>query len=45
MNVLVILIPASLILGLLALIGFIWTLGHNQYEDPQGDAERILLDD
>lgn len=45
MNVLVILIPASLILGLLALVGFVWTLRHSQYDDPEGDANRILLDD
>jgi len=45
MNILVILVPCSLALGLGALAAFLWTLRHNQYDDPQGDAERILLDD
>ncbi|EKE43357.1 Type cbb3 cytochrome oxidase biogenesis protein CcoS [Oceaniovalibus guishaninsula JLT2003] len=45
MNVLVILIPVSLILGGLGLAGFFWTLRHDQYEDMEGDAARILLDD
>lgn len=45
MNVLVFLIPVSLILGGLGLAGFIWTLRSSQYDDPAGDAARILLDD
>ncbi len=45
MNVLVILVPSSLILGLGALIAFVWTIRNNQYEDMEGDAHRILLDD
>ncbi len=45
MNVLVVLIPISLILGALGLAGFIWTLRSEQYRDPDGDAARILLDD
>ena len=45
MNVLVILIPVSLILGGAGLAAFIWGLSHNQYEDPEGNAARILLDD
>lgn len=45
MNVLVILIPVSLILGGLGLVAFVWTLRKGQYEDPEGDAARILLDD
>ena len=42
MNVLIFLIPASLALGTLGLGGFLWSLRHRQYEDPKGDAERIL---
>jgi len=38
------LLPFSLILALLGLGGFVWTLKHGQYEDPQGDASRILYD-
>ena len=45
MNVLVVLIPVSLVLGIAGLLGFFWTLRANQYEDPSGDAERILLED
>lgn len=45
MNVLVFLIPVSLFLGGLGLVAFVWTLNRGQYEDPKGDAERILLDD
>ncbi|MCF6446125.1 cbb3-type cytochrome oxidase assembly protein CcoS [Nereida sp. MMG025] len=42
MNVLVYLIPASLILGGLGLLGFLFTMRSNQYDDPDGNAERIL---
>ena len=45
MNVLVILIPVSVGLGLLALGGFIWTMRHTQYEDPDGDSQRILSEE
>ena len=45
MNVLVILIPCSLILGLGALVAFVWTVRSGQYDDPDGDAARILMDD
>jgi cbb3-type cytochrome oxidase maturation protein len=44
MNVLVLLIPISLILGGLGLLGFIWTLRARQYDDPEGHAARILID-
>ncbi len=45
MNVLVFLIPVSLILGGLGLAAFLWSLKSNQYEDLDGDAWRILSDD
>jgi len=45
MNGLVILIPAALILGLLGLAAFLWSLKSGQYEDLDGAAERILYDD
>ncbi|MEM6372690.1 MAG: cbb3-type cytochrome oxidase assembly protein CcoS [Pseudomonadota bacterium] len=45
MNILVILVPCSLILGLGALLAFVWTLRADQYDDPAGDAARILLED
>ncbi|MBB4197260.1 cbb3-type cytochrome oxidase assembly protein CcoS [Rhodoblastus sphagnicola] len=45
MNVLVFLIPLAIALGLLALYGLFWSLKRNQYEDLEGAAYRILLDD
>ncbi|WP_134725716.1 cbb3-type cytochrome oxidase assembly protein CcoS [Paracoccus luteus] len=42
MEVLVFLIPVSLGLGGLGLAAFLWALRHRQYDDPKGDAERIL---
>lgn len=45
MNILVILIPVSLILGAIGLIAFLWTVRSDQYDDDQGNAARILLDD
>ena len=45
MNVLVVLIPVSLCLGLVGLLAFVWTVRSDQYDDDQGNAARILLDD
>lgn len=45
MNVLVVLIPVSLLLGGLGLAACLWTLRNRQYEDLEGDAARILLED
>ena len=45
MNILLILVPCSLILGLGALAAFVWTLRHDQYEDLEGDAARALFDE
>jgi cbb3-type cytochrome oxidase maturation protein len=45
MNVLMYLIPIALFLGLVGLCAFIWTLKSGQYDDLDGAAQRILLDD
>lgn len=45
MEILLYLIPIALTLGLAGLAGFLWTLRNNQYEDLDGAANRILLDD
>jgi cbb3-type cytochrome oxidase maturation protein len=45
MNILIILIPVSLILAALGLAAFLWTLRSNQYDDLDGDAWRILVED
>jgi cbb3-type cytochrome oxidase maturation protein len=42
MDILILLVPVSLGLGLLGLGAFVWTLRARQYEDPKGDAARIL---
>ena len=42
MEILVILIPVSLLLGGAGLLFFVWTVKSNQYDDPDGDAQRIL---
>ncbi len=45
MTVISYLIPISLILGGLGLVGFVYTIRSSQYDDPEGDARRILSDD
>lgn len=45
MNIVLFLAPFSIGLGLIALAAFWWSLRAGQYEDPVGDANRILLDD
>ena len=45
MDILLYLIPIALTLGLVGLIGFLWTLRNNQYDDLEGAAHRILLDE
>ncbi len=42
MNILLMLIPISLVLGVLGLLAFFWSLKTRQYDDPEGDAHRIL---
>ncbi len=45
MNVLVFLVPVALLLGGFGLAAFVWALRSGQFDDPDGAAERILLDD
>ncbi|MFN3858042.1 MAG: cbb3-type cytochrome oxidase assembly protein CcoS [Caulobacter sp.] len=44
MTILFLLAPLSVGLALVGLGAFWWTLRAGQYEDPQGDAARILYD-
>ncbi|TNF21984.1 MAG: cbb3-type cytochrome oxidase assembly protein CcoS [Rhodobacteraceae bacterium] len=44
MNVLVYLIPIALVLGGLGLAAFVFTVKSKQYDDPEGNARRILND-
>jgi cbb3-type cytochrome oxidase maturation protein len=39
------LVPIALGLGLVGLAAFMWTLKHGQYDDLDGAAARILLED
>lgn len=45
MEVLVILIPVSLLLGGVGLAAFFWALKGRQFDDPEGDSRRILTTD
>ena len=40
-----ILIPAALVMGLLGLAGFLWAMHSGQYDDLDGAARRILIDE
>lgn len=44
MTVLYLLIPVTLAMGAVGLGAFFWSLRSHQYEDLEGDAERILHD-
>lgn len=39
------LIPIALLMGLAGLIAFFWAMRAGQYEDMDGAAQRILIDD
>ncbi len=45
MNSLLFLLPVAIGLGLLGLGAFFWSLRNGQYEDMDGAANRILIDD
>ena len=45
MDILVYLIPIALGLGGLGLGAFLWSMKNGQYDDLDGAAHRILLDD
>lgn len=45
MSYLAFLVPVAILLGLLGLAAFMWTLRNGQYEDLDGAAARILMDD
>jgi cbb3-type cytochrome oxidase maturation protein len=45
MEILGILIPVSLVLGGLGLAAFFWAMRTKQFDDPDGDANRILTKD
>ena len=45
MDSLLILVPAALLLGLLALAAFLWALRNGQFDDLEGAAWRAISDD
>jgi len=45
MTVLLLLIPAALAIGGLGLAAFFWALRNGQFDDPEGNAARILIED
>lgn len=45
MNGLAVLIPLALMMGLIGLIAFFWALRRGQFDDLDGAANRILIDD
>jgi cbb3-type cytochrome oxidase maturation protein len=45
MTALLFLIPAALFLGGLGLVAFIWSVRTGQFDDLDGAAQRILIDD
>lgn len=42
MNILIFMIPVSLLMGGIGLAAFFWALRNKQFEDPKGDGERML---
>jgi cbb3-type cytochrome oxidase maturation protein len=45
MNILVVLVPIALFLGLTGLAAFMWSMRTGQYDDAEGAAQRIISDD
>jgi cbb3-type cytochrome oxidase maturation protein len=45
LNGLILLVPVALGLGLLGLAGFFWAMRRGQFDDLEGAAQRVLLDD
>ena len=42
MNSLIVLIPVSLGMGLIGLCAFLWAMRNNQFDDPDGNAWRVI---
>ena len=45
MNGMALIIAAALVMGLAGVIVLLWAIGSGQYDDLEGAAARILLDD
>ena len=44
MNILLLLVPIAVCLGLVGLVAFLWALRAGQFDDLDGDALRLLND-
>lgn len=45
MSYLLVLVPIAILMGLVGLMAFLWSLRNGQYEDLDGAAERVLIDE
>ena len=45
MSALALTIPIAIVMGLAALVAFLWALRSGQYEDMEGASQRILDED
>lgn len=45
MEILFVLIPLAIVLMIVAIVFFLWTVKSGQYDDMEGPAHRILMDD
>lgn len=45
MDILAYLIPITLVMGGIWLFGFLWAIKRGQFDDPDGAAHRILIED
>jgi cbb3-type cytochrome oxidase maturation protein len=44
-TILLLLVPLALLLGLIGLVAFMWSLRTGQFDDLDGAAHRVLMDD
>lgn len=45
MTILLFLVPLAVLLGLVGLVAFMWSLKSGQFDDLDGAAHRVLMDD
>lgn len=45
MSLFLVLVPISILMGVVGLIAFLWSMKDGQYEDLDGAAVRVLIDD
>ena len=45
MEILFVLVPVSLVIVMISLAAFVWSVHNRQYEDLDKEAERILFDE